>query len=238
MNEHQELSILVVEDHEDDQELLTQILKRVQSPISGVEVCADGISALERMASEAFDCVFLDYHLPDMNGMEVMAQAKTIRPDAEIVMITSQGNEELAVSAMKAGAFDYWVKGRFSKDALERTFHTLRDRIALKQKIKKQEEDLLVAERQRVMLESIGAACHHFSQPITSLLGRLEILISRNPPMSEADKDLLQDCYVCSQRMSDLVQQFQNVREYRTVPYIKDYNILDIEDPRHKPPLR
>ncbi len=232
MNEQSELSILVVEDQEDDQELLTQIMKRVHSPLACVEICADGTSALDRLAVQTFDCVFLDYHLPDMNGMEVMAKGKKIQPDTEVVMITSQGNEELAVSAMKAGAFDYWVKGRFSKDALERTFHTLQDRIALKKKIRKQEEDLLVAERQRVMLESIGAACHHFSQPITSLLGRLEILISRNPPLSEADKILLQDCYACSKKMSDLVQQFQNVREYRTVPYIKDYNILDIEVPK------
>ena len=232
MNENQELDVLVVEDSDDDRELLTQILRRVQSPIAMVDFCLDGTSALKRLSEHPFDCVFLDYNLPDIDGMEVMEEAKRIVPDAEIVMITSQGNEELAVSAMKGGAFDYWVKGRFSKEALERTFHSLQDRIQLKKTIKKQEEDLLVAERQRVMLESIGAACHHFSQPITSLLGRLEMLISRNPPLSDEDKQILQDCYSISNKMGDLVQQFQNVREYRTIPYVRDYNIIDIEEPK------
>ncbi|MCA9436894.1 MAG: hypothetical protein KC978_14005, partial [Candidatus Omnitrophica bacterium] len=100
---------------------------------------------------------------------------------------------------------------------------------SLKQKIKTQQENLIIAERQRVMLESIGATCHHFSQPVTSLMGRLEILISRNPPLDDRDKELLRDCLKLSRRMGDLVQQFQNVREYRTVPYVEDYDILDIE---------
>ncbi|MCA9410714.1 MAG: response regulator [Candidatus Omnitrophica bacterium] len=229
MNENGELNILIVEDSEDDRDLLTEIMKRVHTPIARVEAHPDGGSALKAMESQPFDLIFLDYHLPDMNGMEVMPKAKEIQPDTEVVMITSQGNEELAVSAMKGGAFDYWVKGKFTKDALERTFNTLKTRLSLKQKIKTQQENLIIAERQRVMLESIGATCHHFSQPVTSLMGRLEILISRNPPLDDRDKELLRDCLKLSRRMGDLVQQFQNVREYRTVPYVEDYDILDIE---------
>lgn len=230
MNDSPVMAVLVVEDNDDDRNLLSQILKRLESPIHRVESCSDGSTALEMLSTKRFDCMFLDYHLPDMNGMEVMIRAAEISPETAVVMITSQGSEELAVAAMKAGAFDYWVKGRFSKDSLERTFHTLRECLALRKKVESQEETLRVAERQRVMLESIGAACHHFSQPITSLLGRLEMLIARNPPLSESDKELLNDCLDCSQRMSDLIRQFQNVREYRTVPYIENYRILDIED--------
>ena len=229
MKKREGLRVLIVEDREDDRDLLTQLMKRVQEPALDITVCPDGTTAIAKLETGNFDCVFLDYNLPDLNGMEIMDKAKAICPDAEIVMITSQGNEELAVAAMKAGAFDYWVKGRFSKDALERTFHSLQDRMALKRTIKKQEEDLLDAERQRVMLESIGAACHHFSQPVTSLLGRLEILLARNPPLPEEDKELLRECFNSSKRMSDLVQQFQNIREYRTVPYVEDYDIIDIE---------
>ena len=56
------------------------------------------------------DAVVLDYRLPDMDGLEVIAAIRKQDPDVPIVMITGHGSIELAVDAMKAGANDLVTK--------------------------------------------------------------------------------------------------------------------------------
>jgi DNA-binding NtrC family response regulator len=56
------------------------------------------------------DVVLLDYHLPKLTGEQVLRQARTIRSDLPIIMITGHGSIEHAVKMTKAGASDYLCK--------------------------------------------------------------------------------------------------------------------------------
>jgi DNA-binding response OmpR family regulator len=227
MTSSKQLQVLVVDDQEDIVFLLVRMLKMVSVPIE-VTTCLDGTSALNLIAANQYDCLLLDYDLPDMTGVDILREALKINPDQAVVMVTARGSEELAVETMKLGATDYLVKGHLSREALDRLIFHIQERNALHSRLREQEKNLIDAERQRVMMESVGATCHHFSQPITSLLGRLEILIQSNPPLSEKQLLLLKDCYDCTLKMSDLLNQFQRVRSYRTVPYTENTVILDI----------
>ena len=219
--------VLLVDDQEDHVNLLKAMLNGLPLHTAPV-VCLDGTSALTLLEQRDFDCLFLDYDLPDMTGFTILHRALELNPDQAVILITARGNEELAVEAMKKGATDYLVKGRLSREGLERVIHRVIERNHLRHLVRHQQAQLIDAERLRVMMESIGATCHHFSQPVTSLMGRLEMLLGSHPQLNEKQLNLLQDCLECTRRMSDLLTQFQRVRSYRTVPYTDHIDILDI----------
>ncbi|MGH9361820.1 MAG: sigma-54-dependent transcriptional regulator, partial [Thermoanaerobaculia bacterium] len=100
-------SVLVVDDEKLIRWSLKEFLSQEGFSVSAVE---NGRSALKAAEDETFDAVLLDYKLPDMNGLEVLAQLRALQPDVPVLMITSHSSVENAVAAMKAGANDYVTK--------------------------------------------------------------------------------------------------------------------------------
>jgi signal transduction histidine kinase len=104
-------SILIVDDEEGDRRLLTKLLANPAPDLCEVQCSPDGASGLAAMRLRAFDCVLLDFNLPDMTGLEFLAEAGGDQPlPSAIVLITGHGSEAVAVEAMKRGAQDYLVK--------------------------------------------------------------------------------------------------------------------------------
>ena len=98
----------------------------------------------------------------------------------------------------------------------------------MQQEIEEQRRALLDAERQRVMMESVGAACHHFAQPLTTMLSYLQVL-ARGEGIDESQKkSMFEQCLKAAEIMKMLLNRFQEVKEYRTLPYLADAKILDI----------
>ena len=75
-----------------------------------VVAAADGASALAALKSRRIDCVLLDLQLPDMDGMEVLDFARALKGPPVVVVITSNASINMAIRAIRAGAFDYLVK--------------------------------------------------------------------------------------------------------------------------------
>lgn len=92
----------------DDQESIVFFLeKTLRDEGFEVRTATRGRAALEIIEREIPDLVLLDLKLPDLNGLEVLAQLKRQFSDICVVMITAFGEIETAVQAMRAGAFDY-----------------------------------------------------------------------------------------------------------------------------------
>jgi DNA-binding NtrC family response regulator len=118
--------ILIVEDEAAIRLALSGLLRREGYEVAQVE---RGDAALQALASDSFDLVLTDLALgAGATGMDVLRQAKQLRPGLPVVMITAHGSEKVAVEAMKLGAADY-VPKPFDNDeirlvvgrALERT---------------------------------------------------------------------------------------------------------------------
>jgi two-component system, NtrC family, response regulator AtoC len=75
-----------------------------------VETAATGEDGLARLEKFKPDFVLVDYQLPKMNGLELLERVRGQDRRIKTIMITGQGNVEVAVKAMKAGAFDYLSK--------------------------------------------------------------------------------------------------------------------------------
>jgi two-component system NtrC family response regulator len=85
-----------------------------------VVTAVDGKNAMSALLEERFDIVLTDIKMPGMDGMDLLREIKTRAPETEVIVITAFGTIEMAVEAMKAGAFEYITKP-FNRDELKIT---------------------------------------------------------------------------------------------------------------------
>lgn len=101
--------ILIVEDEAAIRRVLSKILKE-EDPAYDVFEAEDGRQGLEMIQSQEFDLVFCDIKMPVMDGMELLAAMQEQYSEVPVVMISGHGDLEVAVEAMRIGAFDYISK--------------------------------------------------------------------------------------------------------------------------------
>ena len=111
------LKILVVDDDEVDRMAVRHALVKagVQMELSEV---SDGNDAFSALSTTAFDCVFLDYHLLNQDGLSLLQQLSSSEIKVPLVVLTGEGDEQIAVQLIKAGATDYLSKSRISPETL------------------------------------------------------------------------------------------------------------------------
>jgi len=102
-----EAKILVVDDDEMYRQTYSMILSRAGYDVSEA---ADGKSGLAKFKSGDYEIVFVDYRMPDMDGIEFLRQARALNQTIDIVLITAFASIKNAVEAIKLGAFDYLDK--------------------------------------------------------------------------------------------------------------------------------
>ncbi|NIO03283.1 MAG: response regulator [Proteobacteria bacterium] len=102
-----DMKLLIVEDEKSQREMLEGFLIQQGFSVSSVE---SGKRALEAVRQEPFDLVFLDYKMPQMNGLQTLQELRKINPELTVVMMTAYGTIETAVQSMKTGAADYLTK--------------------------------------------------------------------------------------------------------------------------------
>jgi diguanylate cyclase (GGDEF)-like protein len=122
------LRILLVDDDEDEYILIKTLLgdhSYLSTEIEQVSYQLDWVStfeeALESFQSDPHDVYLVDYQLGDKNGLELLEKAIHNGCKAPIIMLTGQGNYQVDVAAMQAGAADYLVKGNIDSQLLERS---------------------------------------------------------------------------------------------------------------------
>jgi two-component system response regulator AtoC len=101
------IKILLVEDEAPSREALTLLLRGAGYNVTGT---GSGQEAFGLLAAESFDIVISDLFLPDLNGIDILKQVKSLSPAIEVILITGYASAETAVKAMKEGAFDYITK--------------------------------------------------------------------------------------------------------------------------------
>jgi two-component system response regulator AtoC len=103
----QPAQIMIVDDEPNMLKVLSSLLKR-----EGYEVleASDGQSALVSMEDNYIDVLLADLRMPGMDGMTLLERATSSRPDLPVIILTAHGTIDIAVEALKKGAFDFITK--------------------------------------------------------------------------------------------------------------------------------
>jgi two-component system NtrC family response regulator len=106
-NEAKGLALLFADDERSLQELMKLEIPRMGHRVT---VCPDGLTAVAALEKDAFDCLLVDLDMPGLGGIDVIARARELCPDAEAVVLTGKSSLETAIAALRHGAFDYLTK--------------------------------------------------------------------------------------------------------------------------------
>lgn len=116
-----EIRVLLVEDDEDDFVLTRDLLsesRRSRFRLDWVTTHAEAMAALAR---DDHDVYLIDYRLGDHDGLEILREAKSLGCTQPMILLTGQGDGDIDIAAMEAGAADYLVKGQIDAQILERS---------------------------------------------------------------------------------------------------------------------
>jgi len=116
-----ELNVLLVDNNEDDYVLTRDLL----ADIGGFTINLDWVptydDALKKLALNRHDVCLIDYRLGARTGIDLIGEAMQWGCQAPLILLTGQGNHEIDMQAMRAGASDYLVKGQVDAVLLERS---------------------------------------------------------------------------------------------------------------------
>ncbi|MCH9010156.1 MAG: response regulator [Chloroflexi bacterium] len=140
------LKILLVDDDEDDYILTRDLFNDIEGTDFELDWAATYATAMQAIGNNEYDVYFIDYRLGAHSGLDLIQEIVANGCEAPVILLTGQGDHEVDMDAMKAGAADYLVKGRIDAEVLERSI-----RYSLERKNAELRQERLIAELRNAM---------------------------------------------------------------------------------------
>lgn len=177
-------TILIVDDSPEDRAIYCRYLNRDDCYKYEILEATSVDAALNLCDRTLPNLILLDYRLPDDEGLVFLQEWKTRYGDlvAPVIVLTGQGNEQIAVEAMKLGAQDYLIKSVLSKEQFRRSVHAVLDRLHLADQLekKRKQQQLLAAIALRIRQSlNLDTVLQTTVQEVLELLQTDRVLIYR-----------------------------------------------------------
>lgn len=111
--------LLLVDDDEVDIMTFERALRKSQLNYK-IDVCKNADEALVTITKNQYDCIFLDYLLPGIDGLQLLVKIRELNVLTPVAVLTSQGDEKIAVQMIQNGAFDYFNKLEINPDKISK----------------------------------------------------------------------------------------------------------------------
>lgn len=183
----EKIRLLLLEDNEDDAWLLEHEISEAGIPavFKIVETESD-----YRREIESFhpDLIISDFTIPGFGGGEALQISREKRIETPFIYVSGSIGEERAIEALKSGATDYVLKDRLARfvPAIQRALREIQDR----EESRRLQAELLHAAKMASIGLLTGGLAHELNNPLTSILGRVEMLLFKNPPGTPLHGDL------------------------------------------------
>jgi DNA-binding response OmpR family regulator len=129
--------VLVVDDETNLRQTLARILHQIGCEVT---TATSGVEALQRLESAAYDLVYLDIRLPEMDGLQVLREVHDRYPQLAVVLLTAHASIQSAVEAVRLGAIDYLTKPINPEALIARTRTILADQAIQRRRREIQEQ--------------------------------------------------------------------------------------------------
>lgn len=251
----EQYSILLVDDDVVDRLTVKRALKKADFEVNFTEVI-NGTEAIAQLQAEKhnlinisqaddedcssknithkFDLILLDYLLPDIDGLHLMTKIKALKVSLPIIILTGQGDEEIAVEMMKAGAADYFSKGKIEPNNLAKAISNairihkaeqaaafanqrlrvsnellvLKNQELEKQQQKIKSQNIQLQESYQLKSEFLATMSHELRTPMNAIMGFSQLLLRQYPdPLSSQQQNLVQRIFHNSKNLLDMINE-------------------------------
>ena len=277
MSEEQ-LSILLVDDDEVDRLTVGRALKKagVTAKLAEAENGTQALSLLKAwknnrvsvsktdLLSEPnsrpapLDLILLDYRLPDIDGLQLIANIKALNLDLPLIVLTGQGDENIAVEIMKAGAADYLAKSTIEPNSLAKAIdgairiHQAEQAVELaNQRIRATNELLVIKNRElekqqqqiwsqnnqlkkayNLKSEFLATMSHELRTPMNAIMGFSQLLLRQYPdPLSAQQQNLVRRIFNNSKSLLDMINEmldFSKIEAGKLQPNPQRFDLGDL----------
>lgn len=123
------VKVLLVDDDEDDYIITRNLISQIRDRRYQLQWVDNYDAALDVLRRHEHDVCLLDYRLGSRTGLELLKESQSFNGGLPIILLTGQGDHEIDLEAMKAGAADYMIKGQLDPDKLDRAIrYAIEDR--------------------------------------------------------------------------------------------------------------
>ncbi len=230
------LKICVIDDNPADRELYRQYL--IDDFEQEYEFSETGIGgeAIKLCKSNHFDCILLDYNLPDFNGVDFLNEIdRETKVKTPIIMLTGQGSETIAAEALRAGAADYLPKRVVSTDSLKRTISNAVEKCHLRNAIENQthrlqKNNIELTRKHEEIQRFYQTVSHELKTPLTSIKEFVCIILDGIAgPLSNEQKEYLELVKESCMQMANEINDLLDMTRLETGKYRVELEPNDIE---------
>src|SRR5580700_5370016 len=164
--------VLVVDDEEAIREVVTTLL---DAQGYYTVACANGRIALDAFRNDTFDLVLSDIVMPEMDGLKLLSELRVDDPDVPVIMVTAMHDIQIALEAMRKGAYDYILKP-FEKDQLYLSVRRALEhrRLVMENRTYQSDLEQLVAERTKQLSQTLRDLEQSYDYTLEALGGALD----------------------------------------------------------------
>lgn len=212
-------NILVVDD---DKKLTLLVRGFLEKEKYQVAEAYSGRMALDAIKGVKPDLIILDVMMPEMDGIEACKRIKAEKDTKmiPIIMLTSMCNVRDKVQGLNAGANDYITKPFNPEELIARVKAQLR--------IKFLENELLRKEEVEAVAKMGIATAHEINNPLTVIIGNLELLLMKKENLSEEDLTNLNSTLESALRIKEIVSKMINITRVVETEYAQGKKMIDI----------
>jgi two-component system, sensor histidine kinase and response regulator len=224
----QTLRILIVDDDEVDRMAVRRALKGDELSLN-ISEAADCATALAKVRQQSFDCIFVDYRLPDGDGLILVRELRGQGLRIPLIALTGQSDDQVAVDLIKAGASDYLSKSRIASGRLIQMLQTA---IRLHQA----EQEAAIANQQREELakqreDFVSRMTHDLRTPLIAANRMLQLFQEGiygeiTPEMNKAIAVIVRSNHNLLEMVNNLLEVYSLEAGYKQLNWTK----VDLRD--------
>ncbi len=202
--------LLLVDDDPDYSRLCVRFFDRIEGCPYAVTLVASARGALEICATTKFDCILMDYGLPDATGTQALESLQELLGTAAppTIIMTAGNGEDAAISAVRSAAVDFLSKRDVSSAVLERTVGNAIEKGQLKQtvllhgrQLKSANDELM--RRNEEIQNFYHTVSHEIKTPLTAIREFISILFDEIAgPLNTEQKEFLSHATECCDQIS------------------------------------